>query len=79
MATKMPTTSIPSTFPHITKVHVKETFALYNQFLKNVMKYQSTIKDLAITLSEFSHSYDSFLSYEPLRAIIESNNKQYGK
>jgi len=77
MATKMPTVSVPSTFPRISKVHVKETFALYNHFVKNVMKYQSAIKDLALSLSEFSHSYDSFLSYEPMRAIIESNNKQY--
>jgi len=66
-------------FRSITRQHVKETFALYNQYIKKSMRYQSAMKNLAFALNDFTHSYDDFLRYEPLKVIIESNNKQYGK
>ena len=75
----METISIPKNFPPSTRAHVKETFSHYNQFIKNTMKYQSAIKDLAVALCEFSRSYENFLSFEPMRIIIDSNNKRQGK
>jgi len=73
----MTTISVPEIFPTITKANIKETYSLYNQFVKNAMNYQLAIINTANALSDLSHSYDNFLSYEPMRVIIESENKQY--
>ncbi|OUM70138.1 hypothetical protein PIROE2DRAFT_57006 [Piromyces sp. E2] len=63
-------------FPTITKVHIKDTFILYNNLVKNAMKYQSAMVALATAVNDLSHSYDDFLSYAPMRAIIESSGQQ---
>jgi len=72
----MSNTSKNNIFPTITKVHIKDTFVLYNQLVKNAMRYQSTMIALAQAVNDLSHSYDDFLSYPPMRAIIESSNQQ---
>jgi len=65
-------------FPTISKVHIRDTFILYNNLVKNAMKYQSAMVALAAAVNDLSHSYDDFLSYAPMRAIIESSGQQTG-
>ena len=75
----MTTISVPENFPTITKANIKETCSLYNQLVKNAINYQLAITNAANAINDLTHSYDNFLSYEPMRVIIESENKQYGK
>lgn len=65
-------------FPTINKNHIKDTFTLYNQLVKNAMKYQSTMLALATAINELSASYNAFMTYAPMKAIIESTGQQTG-
>ncbi|ORX85480.1 hypothetical protein BCR32DRAFT_290678 [Anaeromyces robustus] len=72
----MSNTSKNTIFPTINKNHIKDTFGLYNQLVKNAAKYQSAMINLATSINELSVSYDAFMSYPPMRAIIESSGQQ---
>jgi len=72
----MANTSKNTIFPTINKNHIKDTFGLYNQLVRNAAKYQSAMINLATTINELSVSYDAFMSYPPMRAIIESSGQQ---
>ncbi|KAL6635968.1 hypothetical protein U3516DRAFT_616068 [Neocallimastix sp. 'constans'] len=63
-------------FPTISKNHIKDTHILYNQLVKNAMKYQSSMLALATAINELSSSYDAFMKYAPMKAIIESSGQQ---
>jgi len=65
-------------FPTISKNHIKDTHILYNQLVKNAMKYQSSMLALATAINELSSSYDAFMKYAPMKAIIESSGQQNG-
>jgi len=63
-------------FPTINKNHIKDTFNLYNQVVRNAMKYQSAMLALATAINELSASYNAFMTYAPMKAIIESSGQQ---
>jgi len=65
-------------FPTISKNHIKDTFNLYNQLVKNATKYQLSMIALATAINELSASYKEFMEYAPMKAIIESSGQQNG-
>jgi len=63
-------------FPTISKIHIRDTFILYNNFVKNATKYQSAMAALMTAVNDLSHSYEDFINYAPMKAIIDSSGQQ---